>query len=85
MKQTVDNCVNCTSMGLHCIGSSCRNSSREVTICDDCRTRYATVNIDGDNYCDDCANNYLNEVFSNLNLKYKIEILDDAIELTDVD
>ena len=54
MRKIVDNCVDCTSMGLHCLGASCSNRRHEVSCCDNCGAEETLYDHDGKEYCSYC-------------------------------
>lgn len=54
MTKTVDFCVDCTSMGLHCKGESCPNRRREVQCCDRCGSEEELYYFEGGEYCSYC-------------------------------
>ena len=56
-KRIENHCVGCTDLGLHCIGSHCRNRHVEVTVCDKCgyEIPYREIHdVDDMEYCEDC-------------------------------
>lgn len=62
MKKIIDNCVGCTSMGLHCIGASCPNRSREILCCDKCESEETLYHFEGGEYCIECIIGMLEKV-----------------------
>lgn len=40
MKRTVNNCVDCTSMGMPCLGDACSNRNAVQYSCDECKEEY---------------------------------------------
>ncbi len=78
MKETRDECVGCPP-GMGCMGRSCPYANVEVTICDKCRED-AAYNIDGEDFCEDCAQKYLTELFQSLSLQEQAELLDVELE-----
>lgn len=68
-------CVNCD---LPCLRESCPNYRVENRYCDKCKEE-ADYILDGDDYCEDCAEECLVNFFKELSLKEKSEIL--GIEL----
>ena len=67
-----DECVGCPSeMG--CIGSSCPYMNVEVAVCDNCGED-AVYNIDGYDYCEDHATDYLMSEFESLSLREQSEV-----------
>lgn len=71
MKDVVNNCVDCE---LPCI-SSCPYWKTKVYYCDSCGKEGAEYRIDGDDYCEDCAEKYLHDVFDDLSLMDKGDAL----------
>ncbi len=71
----------CVSCQLPCLGKSCPYYEVEVAYCDDCGEE-AKYEIEGDDYCQDCAEKYLEECFNNLSIKDKADCLD--ISLSDI-
>lgn len=51
-----------------CLGIGCRYLNVEVTLCDRCGSD-AIYNIDGDDYCEDCAEKYLTECFNDMSIE----------------
>ena len=49
-----DECVGCTSMGLHCLGSVCPNRNVPYHICDDCGDETTLYKFEGEELCLDC-------------------------------
>ena len=67
-----DECVGCPSeMG--CMGSSCPYMNVEVAVCDNCGED-AVYNIDGYDYCEDHATDYLMSEFESLSLREQSEV-----------
>ena len=54
--EIVNECVGCTGVGLHCIGSSCPNRRVERYYCDRCGAECSPDNGDFgfDDLCEDC-------------------------------
>lgn len=75
MLKLIDHCVRCEDMGLHCLGNSCPNKKSYLEFCDLCDS-VAKYCIDGVVYCKDCADNYLNAAFNDLNTAEKADLLD---------
>jgi hypothetical protein len=58
-----DYCVSCPpEMG--CLGSSCPNRNVAVYYCDTCDD-YAAYQLDGEDYCEECAEKYLVSLYDN--------------------
>lgn len=62
MKVYKNECVGCTSMGLHCIGSSCPNKNVLHLYCDDCKSEEELYYFDGQELCIDCIIKQLEKV-----------------------
>lgn len=69
-------CVGCKDMGLPCLGNSCPNRATAVTYCDSCDKTVAEYHITGNDYCKDCAEEHLGELFSKLSIYEKAYALD---------
>lgn len=55
MEKTFDECVGCTDLGLHCIGSTCPNRNVTRWFCDKCDEELDDVYLyDGMELCEDC-------------------------------
>lgn len=54
MKKTENECVGCTSVGLHCLGSGCPNRSVTRYYCDECGCEEKLYYFDGRELCVDC-------------------------------
>lgn len=54
MKKIIDDCVGCTSMGLHCLGHACSKRSREIHCCDNCEEEETLYHFEGGEYCIEC-------------------------------
>lgn len=79
MRKVIDNCVGCTDLGLPCMGNSCPNRKTYVEFCDECDD-HANYFIDGKSYCEDCATVYLSEIFNELEIDEKANVLDINIQ-----
>jgi len=75
-----DNCVGCTSLGMTCLGGACPNSPREVAFCDTHTDEYADYIIDGEELCEDCAKEYLLDLFKDHLISEQAEMLDVTFE-----
>lgn len=84
MKQTTDSCVGCTSLGMSCLGSACRNSVTEVIICDKCKENNALYNIDDTDYCEECIEEELDNIFKDLAVFEKVDVLRKRVDIWDV-
>lgn len=76
-----DNCVGCPPE-LGCLGNSCPYRSVRVFICDTCQEENAEYKMDGSDFCESCANQYLNDLFNDLTVAEKAELLE--IELKEL-
>lgn len=54
MKKVEDECVGCTTVGLHCLGSSCPNRNVVRFYCDRCECEGKLYNYYGIELCADC-------------------------------
>ncbi len=73
MIKKCDECVGCPpEMG--CLGNGCPYMNMEVKVCDCCRDD-AAYSIDGEDLCERCAAEYLNEAFKSLSLEEQAECL----------
>lgn len=54
MKKIESECVGCTSVGLHCIGSSCPNLNVPHFYCDECGCEEKLRRYNGRELCADC-------------------------------
>ena len=72
MRKVEDFCVNC---GLPCRGNACVYSNVTVYYCDECG-KEAEYIIDGKDYCEDCAKEYLQESYDELTMIEKANALD---------
>ena len=69
-----DNCVGCPpEMG--CLGSSCPNRNIEVHYCDICDSSNAEYEIDGEDICSDCIEDVLRQIFEDLTVQEKVDVL----------
>lgn len=51
-----DQCVGCTSMGLPCMGSICKNKDVPIWYCDKCEEECVDLyEVDGYEVCESCA------------------------------
>ena len=62
MKRLENECVGCTSIGLHCIGSSCPKLNVPHWYCDDCEEEKQLYHFDGQELCIDCITKQLEKV-----------------------
>ena len=71
-----NHCCDCAVPGYPCMGSSCPNVNIPVYYCDICNNNiYAEYDIEGEHYCEDCAEVCLKEAFEDLTLSEKAEVL----------
>lgn len=75
-----NHCVDC---GLPCLGSSCSYRNVRVFYCDACGDEGAIYRIDGEDYCEECAKEYLKDTFDELTLTEQAEILDVYMQNTE--
>lgn len=74
MTRVEDQCVGCpTEMG--CLGQACPNRNVRIVICDDCGDT-AICNIEGQDFCENCAEHYVNSNFELLELSEKARLLE---------
>ena len=62
MKQIENECVGCTDIGLHCLGSSCPNRKVVHYYCDDCGYEEQLYYFEERELCIDCIRSRLEEV-----------------------
>lgn len=73
-----DECVGCPpEMG--CLGRGCPYANVEVTVCDKCGDD-ASYKLDGEDYCENCATEYVEHIYDTLSFKEKCELLDIELE-----
>lgn len=73
MRKYENECVGCPpEMG--CLGRSCPNMNVPRDYCDVCGD-YAEYTIDGEDYCEKCANEMLNKFFDGLTVFGKTDVL----------
>lgn len=71
-----NHCCSCAVPAYPCMGSSCPNVNVPVYYCDCCGDdTYAEYEIEGEHYCEGCANCYLKEIFYDLTLLEKAKLL----------
>ena len=54
MRKIESECVGCTAMGLHCLGSSCPNINVVRFYCDECGIEGKLRHYDDKELCEDC-------------------------------
>lgn len=69
-----DLCVGCPAE-LGCLGRSCPYLDVPETICDICG-EHAMYMLDGDDYCEQCAYNYLMDIVNSLTITELADALD---------
>lgn len=74
MIKIVDECVDCTDIGLPCKGIGCPNREVERHYCDDCKVSEAVFEIDGIEFCESCAADHLDKLWRNLTLDVQAEM-----------
>ena len=62
MIKKIDNCVGCTTIGMHCIGEACPNRSYVTHCCDNCESEETLYYFEGGEYCIDCIKDMLEMV-----------------------
>lgn len=62
MKETTNECVGCTSMGLPCMGSACPNRHVTRYYCDECGEETQLYIFEDEELCIDCIIGRLEEV-----------------------
>ena len=72
MKKIENFCVDCD---LPCLGIACPNRNVPVYYCDICNSDCANYVIDGEDYCFECAQKRMQELFDELTLSEKAELL----------
>lgn len=80
MLKIENQCVDC---GLPCLGNSCVYRNVPVFYCDQCGDEGADYRIDREDYCEDCAKKYIQEVFDDLSFMEQAEALDIDIQYID--
>lgn len=77
MVRIESHCVHC---GLPCLCDGCPNYRVRVHYCDVCDTEGAEYTMDGQDFCEDCAKDYLRDAFSDLTVTEQARLLDIDIE-----
>lgn len=62
MKQVENECVGCTTIGLHCMGSGCPNRNATHFYCDECNDETDLYHYDGEELCIECIKKRLEKV-----------------------
>lgn len=69
-----DECVGCPpEMG--CLGAACPNRNVERHVCDECGSE-ATCTLDGEELCDDCLNERLDNLWNEMRSEEKADLLE---------
>lgn len=81
MVETRSKCVGCPpEMG--CMGSTCPHANIKVRVCDDCKSDAAYI-INGEDFCESHASDYIRDVYNSLDIPQKAEtIFGEPIHLT---
>lgn len=81
MTITVDECVGCPpEMG--CMGAACPNRNVERHVCDKCGEA-AVYELNGEELCEDCAEDVINEAWNALSSEEKADLLDVSFKWLD--
>ena len=72
-----NHCVDCEQ---YCIGKSCRNINVPTYYCDNCIDKYADYKTEENDYCKDCAKEYLQIIFDDLTMFEKAKILNVSLQ-----
>lgn len=76
-----NNCVDC---GLPCLGNNCPYSKQTIMVCDNCKAETDKLyDYEGEEYCNDCFDDILKDVFDELSVKEKAKILEIDFSVTD--
>ena len=78
-----DECRSCAVPGYPCIGSACSYRNVPHYYCDLCDSEEAVYKIEGECYCEKCANKYIQETFDDFTMMEKAELLD--MDFTKID
>ena len=71
-----NHCCGCATPGYPCLGDSCPYVNVPVYYCDLCdNNTYAEYEIDGEHYCEDCIASELKQMFNDLSITEKAEVL----------
>lgn len=57
------------------MGSACKYKDVRVYYCDQCKTAYAKYRINDKDYCEECAEEYIQGIFDDLILSEQAELL----------
>ena len=72
MVKIENQCVDC---GLPCMGKQCPYMNVETVICDSCGSQEGQYRINGKDYCESCAAEFLREDFESLSIPDRMEVL----------
>lgn len=75
MIKYTNECVQCAVPGYPCMGSVCPNINVPHYYCDLCGKEGAKHKIDGDDYCEECIKEYMQEAFDSLAIFEKAALL----------
>lgn len=81
MIQTENHCIGCPK-DIGCIGTACRYVNVVVCYCDECGNDEAIYEINGQDFCANCVEEYLKNVFDSLSITEKAKIL--SIDLNEI-
>ncbi len=73
-------CVDC---GFPCLRGACKNYNVHVYYCDQCKEACAEFRIDGEDYCEDCAKEYIKDIFDELYITEQAKILEISLQHID--
>lgn len=59
MKYVDNNCINCPSMGMPCMGDICNNKETVIFKCDNCGVSDTLYKFEGQELCIDCISDEL--------------------------
>lgn len=62
MVEYINECVDCKSIGLRCIGSTCPNRNVKHILCDKCGAEDTIYQYESEQLCIDCITEKLEEV-----------------------
>lgn len=82
MRKQENQCVDCPPE-LGCMGGSCPYRDITVFYCDQCNSEGAEYIIDNEDFCEDCAEQYLQDTFDDLTISEKAKALD--VDLSTID
>jgi hypothetical protein len=62
MKRIENECVGCTSLGMHCLGIGCPNREVLHYYCDECEDECDLYEYDGKELCIECIEKRLHKI-----------------------